>query len=70
MNKVGNHRQCQLSSVVSEWASRFGKNSTPNAYEIDEMFRLHGVYQEKLTKEEKIYFNEEMRKQIGRVFLF
>lgn len=52
----GVHKQCQLRSVAQDLANRFSKNTSPNMYDIDETFHLHGVERDHLTEEELAYF--------------
>lgn len=59
--KVCIHRQCQLESVISELKVRFSKTA-PNSYDLQELFRLHGLYLHDLTAEEFEYLNERVDK--------
>ena len=38
-------------------------------YEVEEMFRLHGVYKDHLNEDELQYLNEELQKKAKTAFV-
>lgn len=66
--KISIHKQCLLDSIVAEWACRFPAEP-PNMYEVEEMFRLHGVYKDHLSEDELQYLNKELQKRATTAFV-
>ena len=81
-NEFSIHRICQLKSAAQDIAIRFLKDDPsnphdikaifrpPNMYDIEEAFRLHGLYFNDLSAAELEYFNQELNNLIGETINF